>query len=243
MRATKVSVLKQWTNKVIQGDCLDLLRELPSECIDLIITDPPYGIDLIPMRGVNESVTNDGIEEARELWKSFVPEFYRLLKNDTASIIFGGKTEGWTVELLKEWFTVKDAICWYKHVWGIGRYFRPQWEIAYYIHKGKPPTLGNNAPSNVWKFDRLINPCHSCEKPIDLMEQAIIQCGRGLVLDPFVGSGPTLIAAKNLECDYIGFEIEQKFVQITKKRLAETGLSTRDERIDAKVALTFENLI
>ena len=214
-------------NQVICGDCLSVMKDMPDNSVDSIVTDPPYGIEFKPPRGHTQAIKGDGELEAKVLWQKFVPEFYRVLKNDTASLIFAGKMEGWAVELLKDYFTVKDAVCWYKNMWGIGRYMRPQWEIAWYIHKGTPPTLGDKAGSNVWEVARLQKPRHSCEKPVPLMEKAILLCGGDLIVDPFCGVGGTLVAAKNLGRSYIGIELEQRYVDICNERLSQGVLDLK----------------
>ena len=216
---------------MIQGDCLEVMKGVDSNSIDSIVTDPPYGIDFKPQRGNTLAIQNDGLSDAQQLWQLFVPEFYRVLKNNTASLIFAGKMEGWAVELLKEHFIVKDAICWYKNMWGIGRYLRPQWEIAWYVHKGVPPTLGDKAGSNVWEVARLQKPIHSCQKPVELMERAILLCNGDLILDPFAGSGSTLVAAKKLGRNFIGIELDEGYVEIARKRLTQQLYTSRDSKL------------
>ena len=109
-------------------------------------------------------------------------------------------------------------------MWGIGRYIRPQWEIAWYLHKGKPPTLGDKAGSNVWKVDRVNKPRHSCEKPVKLMDKAIQLCGGDIMLDQFCGVGSSCVAAKQLGRRFIGMELEEKYCQIARERLKQEVL-------------------
>jgi len=205
------------------GDCLEILPLIPEGSVDLVVTDPPYGINLMPQRGKTLSIQNDKIGEASRLWFDVVPELHRLLRNNTAGIVFGRWSELWAKEMLDNWFNVKGCICWKKNNFGIGYYLRPQWELAWYIHKGKPP-CPTNAISDVWEFDKIQAPIHSCQKPIKLIEQAISFCGDGIVLDPFLGSGTTAVAAKQLGRKFIGIEIEPKYCEIAKQRLAQEEL-------------------
>jgi len=206
------------------GDCLEILPLLESGSVDLVVTDPPYGINLQPQRGKTKPIQNDGVGQASKLWFDVVPLLHRAMKNDTAGLVFGGWSELWTKDMLDEWFVVKGCICWKKNNFGIGYYLRPQWELAWYIHKGKPPVPAS-AISDVWECEREIAPIHSCQKPIKLLEKGVNFCGGDLVLDPFLGSGTTAVAAKQLGRKFIGIEIEEKYCEMAKQRLAQEELA------------------
>lgn len=209
--------------KLTLGDCLAELKGMPSESIDAIVSDPPFGIDLQPQRRLTKAIAGDGKDEAQALWAAVMPELYRLAKPDTGHIFFAGMLESWTIPTLQEaGFHVKGAVTWVKNNFGIGYYLRHQWEIAYYCHKGKPPTLPV-AMSDVWFHDRVQAPRHSCEKPVSLMEQAIRLClphGTGVVLDPFMGIGSTGKAALRLGHDFIGMELDEGYFRIAEARVA-----------------------
>jgi site-specific DNA-methyltransferase (adenine-specific) len=210
-------------NEVHCVDCLEAMRQLPDNSVDAVVTDPPYGIDLKPPRGRTQSIQGDSRDGAKKLWQDITPELYRVARDDTAHLFFGGWSEVWVKEVLEEWFTVKACIVWKKNVWGIGYYTRPQWELAWYCHKGVPPKP-DNPVSDVWEEAREQAPIHSCQKPVPLMQKAISFVGGGLILDPFAGSGTTLVAAKQLGRRYLGFEIEPKYVGIARRRLAQEEL-------------------
>lgn len=213
-------MLNKYINQIIQGDCLEVMQGIPDKSVDAIITDPPYGMDLQPQRGITQAIEGDKPQEARELWAQFVPETYRILKDDTASIFFARWSEVWCKEVLEQYFTVKACIVWVKNNFGIGYYTRPQHEFIWYCHKGKPP-LPKTPQSDVWLEPKVLKPIHSCEKPTGLIERAIdfTTIENGILLDPFLGSGTTAVAALNTGRFFIGIEKEPKYVEIARKRV------------------------
>ena len=212
--------MDKWLNQIIQGDCLEVMRDIPDKSVDSIITDPPYGIDLQPQRGITQAIEGDKPQEARDLWAKFVPETYRILKDNTASIFFARWSEVWCKEILEQYFTVKACIVWVKNNFGIGYYTRPQHEFIWYCHKGKPP-LPQTPQSDVWMEPKVLKPIHSCEKPTGLIERAIgfTSSENSIILDPFLGSGTTAVAALNTGRFFIGIEKEPKYVEIARKRV------------------------
>ena len=204
---------------IYHGDCREVLPTLEPESVSSIVTDPPYGMDLQPQRGKTKAIEGDVQRFAKSLWYGSAPFWSRVLESDTASVFFGRWSEEWAKALLSEWFTVKDCIVWVKNNFGLGYYTRPQWELAWYVHKGTPPTP-EQAGSNVWDFRKVMDQVHSCEKPVPLLRRAIEVCGgNGVILDPFMGSGTTLRAAKDLGRRAIGIEIEERYCEIAANRL------------------------
>ncbi len=200
------------------GDTRLILPHLGEAWADAVVTDPPYGIDLQPGWGKTKAIANDTRREAKSLWWSVIPLLHRAAKPDTAHVMFAGCTEAWAADVLREWFTVKGSIAWKKRQLGLGFYLRRQWELAWYLHKGKPP-LPEQAPSDVWEGPRVCAPDHSCQKPIWLMRRAIELAGGRVILDPFSGSGSTLLAAKGLGLRAVGIELEEEYCQLTVRRL------------------------
>lgn len=203
------------------GDCLDVLRTLPAASVDACVTDPPYGIDLRPQRGITRSIAGDGRGEAEGLWREFVPLVEKACKQDTAHIFFAGWSEPWVKTVLEESFTVKGLIVWVKNIWGIGYYLRPQHEFAWYCHKGTP-RRPIEPLSNVWEYPRESAPIHSCQKPLKLMKRAVSFCAPdgSVILDPFMGSGSTGVAAAELGFDFIGIERDADYLKIAEERIA-----------------------
>jgi len=206
--------------EVYLGDCREVLPTLVD--VDAIVTDPPYGISLVPKRGLTEAIQGDGREEAKELWRFLAVESVRLAKPDTGHLFWTGWSETWTKEILAECFTVKSCVVWAKNMFGIGYYTRPQHEFAWYCHKGRPPVPAE-AFSDLWQVPKVQAPVHSCEKPVDLMKAAVRLCdprGGGIVLDPFMGVGSTGVAAVSLGRKFIGCEIDANHFDIARKRIS-----------------------
>lgn len=203
---------------IVLGDAREILPLLPAESIGVVATDPPYGMDLQPQRGATKAIAGDVRRDAKALWWSVAPSLHRVLACDTASVAFGRWSEEWAKAVLEEWFTVKGCVVWIKNNFGIGYYLRPQWELAWYFHKGTPP-VPETAPSDVWDFRKVQEQVHSCEKPVALIVKAIEHCGPGDVLDPFLGSGTALLACKRLGRRGIGIEIDERYCEIAANRL------------------------
>jgi site-specific DNA-methyltransferase (adenine-specific) len=201
---------------LILGNSVEVLRVLTG--YDTVVTDPPYGISLVPQRGLTKAIANDGREDAQALWRATINEIYPKLPDNTAHIFWTGWSETWTKEVLAEWFTVKSCIVWAKNVWGIGYYTRPQHEFAWYCHKGKPP-VPEQPDSDLWHVPRVQAPIHSCEKPVDLLSRCIRLTGGTVLLDPFMGSGTTGVAALKAGKQFIGIELDEGYFEIACKRL------------------------
>ena len=231
----KLDNLEPILDKIVEGDCLELMRRMPSESIDCIVTDPPYGRDLQPQRRLTKPIEGDVEGEAKRLWNELARQGPRILKPNTSALFFSGWSEcDWVKPLLAEAFEIKTLIVWIKNRFGIGYYTRPQHEFIWYCWKGTPPKP-EIAPSNVWNCAIEQAPIHSCQKPVDLMVRCIRLAGGGVVFDPFVGSGTTLIAARRLGQAFVGCEISADHCKVAEGRLLELGAqpslfgSTHDE--------------
>jgi DNA modification methylase len=190
-------------NKVICGDCLSVMKLIPDKSIDLVLTDPPYGIGVQRVNCVSNRV--DKRTREKILWDNSpienLSELFRIGKN---CIIWGGN--------YFNCFTTGGAIVWDKK--------QPlpdssQCEIASITHYKK-----------VFKYEQrwtnFVNTKdteHPTEKPVDLMKFCINIFNSDTILDPFAGSGTTLVAAKELGRRFIGIEIEPKYVEICNRRL------------------------
>jgi site-specific DNA-methyltransferase (adenine-specific) len=215
--------------QIIRGNCLHHLSRLADDSVDAFVTDPPYGIELQLGTSRNpRRIAGDGRLEARKLWRDFLPHAHRLAKPDTAHHFFGTWKSIWIADLLAEHFAIKGCIVWYKRPFGLGYYLRPQWELAWYCHKGKPPRPAK-APSDVWEHARPARPLHPCHKPTDLLRRAIRQvlppecrdpAAPPLVVDPFAGIGSTAVAAVQEHVRFLGIEIDPRYATLARQRIA-----------------------
>lgn len=216
-------------NKIHCMDALDGLKQIPDESIDLIITDPPYNINLKPQRGKTKSILNDNLSEKDFSFflNNIFIEIHRVLKKDAFVFVF----VGWSTipifrNVLDNKFNLKSMPIWVKNNFGIGYYTRPQYEPILFYIKGKKKKL-KKPVSDVFKFKKVHRPIHSCEKPVALIEHILKHFSENndVVLDPFMGSGTTAVACKKNGRNYIGFELEQKYVDIANKRLEQNFLT------------------
>lgn len=233
---------------IYHGDCLKVLPTLPK--VDLVVTDPPYGIDFnkCDLASVHESVfggkkenmkpnpiLGDEKQKSLDLLKSTLLILKnKLLKGGACCFCCcGGGPQPifatWTL-ILDEIIGFKHAVVWDKGGLGMGMQFRRNYEFILIAQNGNPAHRwngGNNTP-NVWKFKKIIPQAdqHPTVKPVALMEKCIeiFSNENDLVIDPFMGSGTTLVAAKNLNRKAIGIELDKRFCEMAAKRLSQEVL-------------------
>lgn len=206
---------------IYHGDCREILPTLPK--VDLVLTDPPYGINTKSDGNGKLSPWADLCNASLwyELW---IAECRKLLNHDGAlwtflnwrSMVTFQKAScalGWPIESLLVWD--KDWI-------GPGGHkgLRPSYElVALFPMPGF--TLEDRGLPDIRKcaWSSTKPNGHPAEKPIALVQWIAEESGGGTILDPFAGSGTTLEAARNLGRRAIGIEIEEKYCEIAAKRL------------------------
>lgn len=206
-------------DQLIQGDAFEVVKQIPDNYADCICIDPPYGINYFSghYKGINPHKKIIGDENLHfpldELW--------RILKPTGAMFVFYSQKH----PLVDS--RVKNTIIWVKDNWTAGDLegdFGNQYELIAFMPKAKFKINGKRF-SNVWKCPRI--PAdklqHPTQKPIDLISKIILCATKknGVVLDCYAGSGTTLVAAKRLGRHYFGVEIETKYIEVAKKRLAD----------------------
>lgn len=232
-------------NKIILGDCLEVMRGLPSESIDLIVTSPPYNLKNSTGNGMKDSRGgkwknaelvngythhNDCMphEEYVKWQRECLKEMFRLIPDDGA-IFYNHK---WRVQdgLLQDrqdivsGFPVRQIIIW-KRKGGINfnaGYFLPTYEVIYLIAKPNFRLVPKaNAYGDVWEFKQETNNPHPAPFPVALIDRIISSTFANIILDPFMGSGTTAIAALMNDRNYLGIELSPEYVQMAEKRILE----------------------
>jgi len=219
-------------NKIYNMDCLEGMKEISDKSIDLIVTDPPYLISYKTNYRKNKNhefcseILNDNNEE---LIKKYIEDCYRILKDNTAAYIFCSSK---TVDVFKKYciesgFIIKNSIIWIKNNWTAGdltAQFGQQYEIILLLNKGRKYFNGKRL-TDVWFFDRISgkNQQHQNQKPINLLKQCIEKHSQEneIIFDGFMGAGSTAIACINTNRNYIGFELDKNYYNITNKRIQE----------------------
>ena len=206
------------------GDCLEVMRQIADCSIDLILTDPPYGIDLTPQREKgkfkNTKVIND---DTLEWLPKIVNELYRVSKNTVLVFCGWQNVDKFKIEFEKN-FTIKNILVWDKDWFGIGNNYRPNYELCLLCCKTNVTTKSKNK-SNILKYRRVAPQklLHSCEKPIALLEDLITELSSegDIVLDCFMGSGSTGVACMNTRRKFIGIELDSNYFNIAESRINE----------------------
>lgn len=237
-------------NTIIQGRCEDVMATFPAECVDLIVTSPPYNLrnstgngmkdgrggkwaNASLLKGYAQAKYDDNMPHAEYVaWQRHcLTEMMRVLKPNGA-IFYNHK---WRVQggLLQdradimEGFPVRQIIIW-KRKGGINfnkGYFLPTFEVIYLIaKKGFVLAKGANAHGDVWEIAQETNSTHPAPFPSALAERIISSTEAEVILDPFMGSGTTAVAAKKLGRKFIGIELSEEYIKYTEDRLNKTAL-------------------
>lgn len=204
----------KYINKIIQGDCFEILKDIPDKCVDLVIVDPPYGINFQSNYRIKK---HDKIHGDDSFPVEALDEFFRVAKK--AVYVFCR----W--DNLSELPKPKSVLVWVKNNWSMGDLKHEhgrQWE-AICFYPQKEHEFIKRIPDVIYS-KRTGNNLHPTEKPLDLIKQLILANKGDLILDPFMGSGTTLVAAKQLGRSYIGIEISKEYCEIAKQRLAQEQL-------------------
>ncbi len=237
--------MKKWINGIHCGDCLELMRKMPEKCIDLVVTSPPYNLRNSTGNGMKDGRGGkwekarliNGYEEHDDKmphdkyvsWqRDCLAEMMRLLKDDGA-IFYNHK---WRVQKGKLQdrqdivgdYPVRQIIIWQRNG-GINfnaGYFLPTYEVIYLIAKPKfRLAKGANKIGDVWSIPQEMNNEHPAPFPVELIERCIGSTKAKIVLDPFMGSGTTAVAAVNLGRKWIGFDLSKTYCKMAMERLAE----------------------
>lgn len=223
-------------NYIDNIDCLEGLKEIPDNSVDLIVTDPPYGIGIKSQgsdSGTKKSKLNPWADmcNASFWYSAWLSECQRILKDDGAVWSFinwryfttlqkAGLDIGWSVESL---------LIWDKGLIGTGgqKGLRPCYEQVMLFTKPNF-RIEDRSLRDIQYFQwKTIKPTgHPAEKPLDLIRWLMQISGKtkgAVIVDPFMGSGTTAVAAALEGANYIGFEMDANWVEKAQKRIASTA--------------------
>jgi site-specific DNA-methyltransferase (adenine-specific) len=230
-------------NRIYQRDCLEGMRMLPDKSVDLIIADPPYGIDYNSNRSKDteyrtkvktvNGIKNDGCDN-NDFLAEVLSEINRVLKPNSHVYWFTRWDRIMLQQpLIERHFKLKNALVWMKNNWSMGDLtgaYAGQYESILFAQKGRRTLSevdGKRRHTDILQFDRIpaSKLLHSHEKPEDLIEFLIRKSSNEneIVLDPFCGSGTTAVCAKRLNRKFMTFELERDFIEIANKRLDNEG--------------------
>ena len=212
-------------NQVYGGNCIELLKQLPDKSIDVCLTDFPYGVD-VDYGGYFV----DTRENLKRLISEVMPELKRVCKR---IVLTCGQSNIWMypeADWIMAWINTAGAN---QNKWGftcwqpILCYGKDAYREA---NKGaRPDIIMENACSD--------DVAHPCPKPVKFWRkllQRVSVSENDTILDPFAGSGVTLLVAKQLNRKFIGFEINPDYVKIANERLKQSTLFDLFQPLDIK---------
>lgn len=223
--------------KLYNSDCLELIKTLSDKSIDCVITDPPY---LHTKGGCKSKTLNVGcmhpnnkvVAEMSDFGKEKINEFLNLTKTKMKTVnmyIFCSKLQipyylNWALDNKVQF----DVLVWDKCHTGIHSYkfFSTKYEYIIRLYKEGLNKVENNILYQKVQRYKVPHPKkHISEKPVELIEGFVKLSSKenDTILDMFMGSGTTGVACKNLNRNFIGIEIDEKYFNIAKERIENAG--------------------
>ncbi len=239
----KAETQNYFIDKIFCGDALATMKHIPDGIVDLVVTSPPYNLKNSTGNGMKDgrggkwanAALQNGYthhhdcmphEEYVKWQRNCLTEMMRVLADDGA-IFYNHK---WRVQsgLLQDrqdivsGFPVRQIIIW-RRKGGLNfnaGYFLPTYEVIYLIAKPAFKLAQKaNSYGDVWEFTQEMNNDHPAAFPVNLIDRIISSTEAKLILDPFMGSGTTAIAAINFKRDFIGIEVSPEYCEMARKRI------------------------
>lgn len=238
-------------NKIIQGDCLEVMASMPDKCVDLIVTSPPYNMRTRVRNG--KYTTREKSEHFSKKYSNFhdalpIDEFYHFHKNCIREMLRVSKVVAYNFQIVtgsKEAFfkiigdfsqDIKDIIVWDK---GFGqpamheKVLNSAYEFILIMEDDKKAgrvvqnaTFKRGEMQNILRVGRVNSKIksHSAVFPEKLAKEIIINFSKegDTVLDPFLGSGTTAVACRQTKRNFMGIELSPEYCKIAQQRLDNT---------------------
>ena len=212
-------------NKIYNEDCLEGMRRIPDGIVDLVVTNPPYCIGTTS-NGKKGSWSDNNL--IRPFFDAYFKELKRVLKDESDIYInTDWRTYPFLYPIMQEYFVIRNLIVWDYEWIKAGSHYRFSHEFIIYASKGNARRKFSASERDVWRI-RPINftskeKLHNSQKPLELVRKMILNSSSegDTVLDTFLGSGTTIIACEELKRNFIGFEIDKAYYDISNKRLKE----------------------
>jgi site-specific DNA-methyltransferase (adenine-specific) len=243
----KTDPIKKFLNQMHHGDCIEVMNKMPKNSVGAIVTSPPYNLKNSTGNGMKDGRggkwSNAGLLNGYENYDDNMPHneyvkwqrqclkaMMRVLKDD--GVIF--YNHKWRVQggLLQDrqdivqGFPVRQIIIWERNG-GINfnpGYFLPTYEVIYMIAKKDFKLAPKaNAMGDIWKIPQTRDNPHPAPFPLDLAEKCISATMSETVLDPFMGSGTTALAAINHGRNWIGMDVSKEYCKMTTERIQSHG--------------------
>jgi len=225
------------TNKVIQGDCLEIMKNIPDKSIDLIVTDPPYKVTARGSAGNSGGMLQKKINRSGMVFahnnisvSDYAPEFYRILKDGTHCYIMCNHTN--LIKMINTFISIgfifTKSLIWDKGNKIMGQFYMSQFEYILFFRKGSAKKINNCGTSDILSIPNKKTKVdgkniHDTEKPVTLMRILIENSSQlnDLIIDPFAGSGSTGLACIESGRNYILIEKDPEYIEVINKRISE----------------------
>ncbi len=236
-------LIEKWLNKIHLGDAVELMNQMPAGSVDLIVTSPPYNLRNSTGNGMKNGSggkwSKAKLLEGYDTTKDDLPhDVYVAWQRDCLSAMMRLLPENGAIFYNHKWrvqggllqdrhdivdgFPVRQIIIW-KRSGGINfnpGYFLPTYEVIYLICKPEFKLAPKaNALGDIWDIPQDLNNPHPASFPIELAQNCIQSTTAKVVLDPFLGSGSTAVAAEVLRRDWIGIEISEEYGRMAQERI------------------------
>lgn len=222
-------------NKIYNMDCLEGLKQLDDESIDLIITDPPYKVMAKGCSGNFGGMFKKEINKKGKVFNNndieiddWLPILYNKLKNGKHIYIMTNNFNliNYLNKIEEYGFKFIKCLIWDKQNKIMGRFYMGQFEYIIFARKGEGVKINNCGDSDLIsipnkKLKKNGVNLHDTEKPVRLIDKLILNSSNkgDLVLEPFVGIGSTIISSIKNGRNYIGFEIDKNYFDIAEQRI------------------------
>jgi len=230
--------------RLLLGDAITRMQSLPTGSIKAVITSPPYNIKNSTGNGLKDGRggkwENAALQNGYDRYNDCLPneeyvkwqrncltEMMRLLRPDGA-IFYNHKWRVQDGQLqdrqdIVAGFPVRQIIIWHR-AGGINfnrGYFLPNYEVIYLIAKPDFKLAPKaNAMGCVWRINQESNNPHPAPFPLELAKNCVKAVGEGPILDPFIGSGTTAIAAESHGLDWIGIDQSPEYIEMARRRIS-----------------------
>ncbi len=242
-----------------QSDCLTFLQSLPTDSVDLIVTDPAYSgmnerlklgngriVGQYSQKGTQNGKWFQEFQDSEANYRLFLEQCRRVLNPDTGHIyiMFDSYSLLSLGPLMRDYFAVKNLITWDKINIGMGHYFRRRHEYIIFATNGNNRKLRHQGFPDVWRFKRLHRAQYATQKPVELFQAMIFASAEPgfMVCDPFMGSGSSAIAAIKNGCHYLGCDVAGTAVSLAQTRIAAYKKTGQDPLQPKSVSLPGEKV-
>lgn len=211
---------------IILGNSIEVLPTLKPKSFDLLLSDPPYGMDFKSGWSKKDKIANDKIIDTVSLFENVLKESVPLLKDDAHFYLFGNiNFIGDIRPIIEKYLNLKNILIWDRKVIGMGdlKSYGNSYDIIYFGYNKVWKELNGTRDRDLLSYSR-IDPSkniHPTEKPLDILQYLIKKSSNEneSILEPFAGGGSTLLACKNLNRKATGIEIEEKYYNLIKERI------------------------